>query len=317
MNRLMNLLPMPARVRPPQRGFTLVEVIMVIVLLSIVSAGVARFILPATEAFVNTKARAELVDQAHTAARRMVQDIQKAVPNSIRSPQTSCFELVPASTGGRYRMEADTRNDAASPTCPDAGNSNCSAPLVSTDTTGAFDSLSALSPLPARDDWVVINNQNGNDVYTSGVNKAQIDTITAYSSTRTQGAHRITLQTTQQLAQAYDGGRFLVVPNDQKAVYYVCSGAGSIGSEGTGTLYRLKNYGFYQNGYSGSNAAGSCPNISGDVAVVATKVKSCKFLYNPSQGATQQSGYVSMDIEVMRNNETVHLSTGAHVSNVP
>jgi len=306
---------MPAR--QAHRGFTLIEVIMVMVLLSVISAGVARFMLPATDAFINSKARAELVDQANTAARRMIQDIQRAVPNSIRSPQTTCFELVPAASGGRYRMEADTLNDPASPTCPDASNSNCSAPLVSTDTTVAFDSLTALTPLPSRDDWVVINNQNGNDVYTSGVNKAQIDTVSAFSATRDQGAHRITLQTTQQLAQGYDGGRFLVVPNDQKAVYYVCSGAGSSGSEGTGTLYRLKNYGFFQNGYSGSNAAGSCPNISGDVAVVATHIKLCKFLYNPSQGATQQSGYVAMDIEVMRNNETVHLSTGAHVSNVP
>ena len=28
-------------------------------------------------------------------------------------------------------------------------------------------------------------------------------------------------------------------------------------------------------------------------------------------------GYISIEIDIMRNNETVHLSAGAHVSNVP
>ncbi len=301
--------------RRAQLGFTLIEVIMAIILLSVISAGVAKFIRPATEAYINTRARAELVDQANSAARRMILDVQRAVPNSIRSPQTTCFELVPASTGGRYRMAADTAHDSPSPCA--TPSATCAAPLEATQTTTVFDSLTRMTPAPAANDWVVVNNQNGNDVYTAGVNKAQIQSVVTNAVGNTQGAHRITLQTSQQLAQGYDGGRFLVVPSDQLAVYYVCSGAGSSGTEGTGTLYRLKAYGFYQNGYSGTNAAGTCPNISGDSAIVATKVKSCKFIYNPSQGATQQSGYISMDIEVMRNNETVHLSTGAHVSNVP
>jgi len=79
---------------------------------------------------------------------------------------------------------------------------------------------------------------------------------------------------------------------------------------GTGTLYRLKNYGF-----NSSNGA-TCPATTGG-DVLATKIKSCSFLYNPNQGATQQSGFLAMDIEISRNNETAHLSVGAHVNNVP
>jgi MSHA biogenesis protein MshO len=121
--------------------------------------------------------------------------------------------------------------------------------------------------------------------------------------------HRITINAIQ-FSPGYDGGRYLVVPDNQQAVFYVCSGVGSSAGEGTGTLYRLKHYGF------NSAYPSSCPSTAG-ADVLATKVKSCSFIYDPSQGATQQSGYVAMDIEVMRSNEVVHLTAGAHISNVP
>jgi MSHA biogenesis protein MshO len=289
----------------PHRGFTLIEIIVVIVLLSIISAGVATFIQPAASAFNSVKARAELMDQADTAVRRMIQDIQKAVPNSIRSASTSCFELIPASAGGRYRTAADTVNDSSGGCAP---SNTCSAPLDTTKTVTVFDSLSTLSVTPSVGDWVVVNNQNGTDVF-EGTNRSAI-TAFAAAPLVTQGAHRITVNAIQ-FAPGYDGGRYLVIPNSQQAVFYVCSGVGTSSSgDGTGSLYRLKAYGF------NSTYPASCPSVAG-AELLASRVKSCSFIYDPSQGATQQSGYVSMDIEVMRNNETVHLTAGAHISNVP
>ncbi len=301
-------------VKQSHRGLTLIEIIVVIVLLAVLSAGVASVVQPSTLAYNSVKARAELMDQAHTAVRRMIQDVQKAVPNSIRSASTSCFELIPASAGGRYRKAADTVNDSSGGCSP---SNTCAAPLDTTKTITVFDSLSALSVTPAVGDWVVVNNQNGNDVY-EGLNRSAIATpIATYSPsapttapTATQGMHRITINAIQ-FSSGYDGGRYLVVPNSQQAVFYVCSGVGSSSAgDGTGSLYRLKAYGF------NSTYPSSCPSVAG-AEVLATRVKSCSFIYDPSQGATQQSGYVSMDIEVMRNNETVHLTAGAHISNVP
>jgi MSHA biogenesis protein MshO len=297
----------------PASGFTLIELIVVIVLLGVISAGVATFIQPSVAAYTNVKVRAELMDQADTAVRRMVQDIQKAVPNSIRSATTGCFELIPAAVGGRYRMAADTVNDSSGGCTP---SNTCSAPLDTTKTTTVFDSLSTLSTIPDVGDWVVVNNQNGNDVY-EGSNRSAITAIATYSSsapttapTLTQGAHRITINAIQ-FSAGYDGGRYLVVPKSQQAVFYVCAGTGSNSSgDGTGTLYRLKAYGF------NATYPSSCPSTTG-ADILATKVKSCSFIYDPSQGATQQSGYVSLDIEVMRNYESVHLTAGAHISNVP
>ena len=52
-------------------------------------------------------------------------------------------------------------------------------------------------------------------------------------------------------------------------------------------------------------------------AVVASDVANCEFVYNPNQGATQQSGFVWMRIELSEANESVALAYGVHVDNVP
>ena len=79
---------------------------------------------------------------------------------------------------------------------------------------------------------------------------------------------------------------------------------------GRGTLFRLKAYGF--------NAAvpAACPATTGG-AVLATGVVSCRFLYSPNQGATQQNGFVSLQLELARNGERASLVMGAHVVNAP
>jgi MSHA biogenesis protein MshO len=289
------------------RGFTMIELVMVIVVTGVIAATIAVTIGPTVKAYNAVKGRAELTDQLDLAMRRVVKDVRSAVPNSLRSSNTQCFELVPAKTGGRYRMAADTVNDT--PAGCSTPSSTCSAPLDPTQTTTIFDSLSTLSPAPAVGDIVVVNNQNSNDVY-DGLNRSAITAISTPAPLASQGAHRITINAIQ-FSAGYDGGRFQVIDANQKAVFFVCSGTGVDASgNGTGTLYRLKNYGF-----NSSNGA-SCPAVTGG-DVLATSVKSCSFLYNPNQGATQQSGFLWMDIEISRNNETAHLAVGAHVNNVP
>ena len=70
------------------------------------------------------------------------------------------------------------------------------------------------------------------------------------------------------------------------------------------------NYGF-NSAYP--NACPSTPSAD----VLATRVRSCSFVYDPNQGATQQSGFVWMELELARNAETAHLTIGAHVANGP
>jgi MSHA biogenesis protein MshO len=280
-----------------QRGFTLPELIIVLVITGVIAATLTVFLRPAIDNWAALRVRGDLTDQASTALHAMRRDVRVAVPNSIRTPGTSCFELVPTIAGGRFRKDTDTTR---------AG----SLPLDLNGSTTQFDVLTALATTPAAGDWVVIDNQNPGDVYTgsnriamaaapgAGLASVRVSSITLGSAFNGSG---------------YDGGRFVVVPNAQQAVTYACSGAGTdANGNGTGTLTRHSRYGFV------AAYPGSCSAPAGATsAVLATRVKSCRFIYSPTAGATQQSGFVSMQLELARNNEVVSLLMGAHVMNVP
>ena len=285
--------PLPSR---HTAGFTLVEMIVTLVLFGIMAATLTVFFKPALDTWLAVRSRSALAGEADNSLRRMLQDVRVAVPNSIRTPASNCFELVPTSGGGRYRMGPDTVVAGAAVVDPASA-------------TTSFDVLSPLTSLPAVGDWVVVDNQNPGDVY-SGSNRSAITAVSTPAAAL--GRHRLAINALQ-FPMGYDGGRFALVSQTQQAVFYVCSGASSTldaNGDAPGVLVRLKAYGF------NAAAPSACPASSGG-DVLATGLKSCRFLYNANQGATQQSGFLSIQIELTRNNETASLVMGAHVNNMP
>lgn len=304
------MMPRPHRTPAarPAKGFTLVELILVIVIGGIIAATLTVFMRPALDSFLSTRGLADLSDQADTSLRRMLRDVRHAVPNSLRVPNDKCFELVPAVSGGRYRMGPDVSNDSAVGCTPTNPANACAAYINTEQPSTMFDSLSELSTPPSAGDWVVINNQNGNDVY-AGTNRSAITLVGTPAAT--QGYHRLSMSS-MQVSPGYTGGRFLIVKSAEPSVFYICTGAdGSLDANGNGkgTLFRLVR------SFNATYPA-TCPATSGAVPM-ATNVKSCSFVYDPNQGATQQSGFLWMDLEIARNHATAHLAVGAHVMNVP
>jgi MSHA biogenesis protein MshO len=57
--------------------------------------------------------------------------------------------------------------------------------------------------------------------------------------------------------------------------------------------------------------------VPADAPVLASKVAACAFVYSPNHGATQQSGFVQLQLTLADGGESVALTLGAHVSNVP
>ncbi len=284
-------------------GFTLVELVVVIVITGIIAAVIGAFFKPAIDSYFSSRRRAALTDRADSALRRMARDIRLAVPNSIRKPSPACgaddsFELIPASGGGRYRLAQDPA-------------STLSAPIDGSTAVSSFDvlSLSPTLPLPLANDWVVIDNQNTDDVYLNAINRAAIQTITTLNTTI--ASHRINLTTNFSFPPGYREGRFSIVPESQQAVFYLCNNAGGTAGQGDGqgTLYRFSRYGFLP--------ASTCPTpTAGRTSIVATNVLSCTFQYSPASGATQ-NGFMWMQIRLQQAGETVTLSSGTHVDNVP
>jgi MSHA biogenesis protein MshO len=296
--------------KPRQLGFTLVELITVMVLMGILAGTFMVFFKPTIDGYFDARRRADLTDIADTALRKIAQDVRRAAPNSVNvidatttADNVACVQLVPTVGGGRYRTGPDLTNDDAS--CPTSGV--CAAypdSSAAASATPTFDVLvsqfsGATDPI-VKDATVVINNQNGDDVYDTGLSRGTITNTVAAPPRPGFGTHRVTLSRNP-TAGGYDAGRFQIVAAAEASVIYSCSG---------GRLIRT-NVGSF-------TKQTACPAYSAamDPYVLATDLKSCEFQYSANMGG-QQSGYLWMTIVLERQNEAVTLAHGSHVDNIP
>jgi len=170
------------------RGFTLLEMVLVIVIIGVVGAMVAVFIRAPVQGYFDLESRAGMTDAADTAMRRIGRDLRLALPNSVRVNATAtAVEFLQTRTGGRYRAEGD------------AGN-----PLQPGEVAAVtFDVLGGMPVLPVPGDQVVVYNLGitGANAYDGG-NRAEIDSADAGS---------ITLTGSKLFPLASPGNRFHVV----------------------------------------------------------------------------------------------------------
>ncbi|HEU0187964.1 MAG TPA: type II secretion system protein [Gallionellaceae bacterium] len=276
---------------PSQWGFTLVEMIMVIVITGILGTMVAVFIQAPVQGYVDSSRRAEMTDIADTALRRLARDIRTAVPNSIRVATCGgvpCIEFLPTRAGGRYRTGAP--GDML-----DFGVAD-----------GSFDIIGPAVTFNAGDYIVVGSTQSdGNPPY----NTAAAGILRAY--TGATGAPQATVNFTATALPVWaevQGQRFDVVDGAQQAVTYACIGTlGALNANGDGQaqLVRYWNYGF--------NPAQVAPPL-GPPAVLADRVSGCAITYN---AISQRNGLVTLTLAITRGSETVSLYHEIHVNNVP
>ncbi len=271
-----------------QAGFTLVEMIVVIVITGIIGGMVAMFIRAPVQGYVDSARRAELTDIADTAMRRMARDVRTAVPNSVRSTYCTapCVEFLPTKDGGRYR--ADT-----------GGNGNIL--IFDTGGTTTFDIVgTGLTTTVANTDYIVIGSvqSSGAPPYlqtTAGVLR-QVTNLANGSTTVTFAAPVLPLWA------ELPSQHVSVVDGTQLAVTYACEGLGKdANGNGTGQLKRYWNYGF--------NVAPSANS-----AILANRVETCSFDYDVTN---QRFGLLAVRLTLTSGNESVSLYNEIHVNNVP
>jgi MSHA biogenesis protein MshO len=261
------------------RGFTLVELIVVMVLMGILAASFTVFFKPAVDAFFDARRRADMTDAADTALRKITQDIRRAVPNSLNlidgtttDGNAACLQIVPTIGGGRYRTNIDLADAAAV-----ALNKDSSAPFK-------MSILSSQGTSAAQDHFVVINNQNGDDVY-NGPSRA---TVTDFGPPLTLNANPT--------ASGYMGGRFQLVSNLETAVMYTCA---------NNTLTRKTLTDFTKKT--------ACET---DGALVAGNVAGCTFTYDDA-GATNGLLTMTLVLAHSASGESITLGYAVHVDNAP
>lgn len=122
------------KIRPSERGkaagFSLVELIVVIVISGVLAGAVATFIAGPIQGFFDQARRGHLVDAAQLALLRMGRDLHAALPNSVRV-SGGVIELLLTLDGERYRAEPPgdvSGDDQLNFAAPD-GRFNTFAPL--------------------------------------------------------------------------------------------------------------------------------------------------------------------------------------------
>lgn len=106
-----------------QRGFTLIEVITVVVVLSILAALGGSFVAESTNSYQSTQTRSRLVNTGRQAVERMTRQLRVSLPYSVRLTNGNmCLEFMPIASGGVYRGALNGAGNAYTEYVPDVVN---------------------------------------------------------------------------------------------------------------------------------------------------------------------------------------------------
>lgn len=261
------------------RGFTLVEMIISIVITGIVVSMMAMFGRGQVSAYIDVNNRAKLSDAADTTLRRIARELQAALPNSVRV-SGNFLEFVPIHDAGRYRVELNS-----------SGGGDLLNFASSTDST--FDVLGPPVSILAGDQLVIFNlGQPGSDVYEGSSRRA---------ATAGVGLNNITFDPAgTQFSLASPQSRFQIVGTP---VIYECSVA-------TGQLIRRSGFAF------GHAWPPNTSTLGGTAAIMADNVgATCAFNYTPA--ILQRNGLVVLRLTLTSDGESVELLHQVDVMNTP
>lgn len=276
----------PAR----QHGFTLVELIMVIIIIGVIGGMVAVFMKGPIDAYIDSGRRAALTDVADTVVRRMARDLQGALPNSIRTSTTgtNCLEFIPTKMGGRYRATGAASLDFT------AGSSTFNM-------LGSNAALAADQRILPGDLIVVYNLGFGlADAYGGG-NVATVGGTAPLTESAAPIETSIPLTATVTFPLESGSSRFHVVPGAERMVSYVCSGS---------SLYRTASAAF--------TVAAGCP-ATGPVIANNVNCATASTWFNYSGSDLLRNALVSMGLTIRDSSgtESITLQHEVHVSNTP
>ncbi|MEW6765908.1 MAG: type II secretion system protein [Pseudomonadota bacterium] len=265
-------------VRSGARGFTLIELIVVIVLLGILALLTTDILLKPFQGFQDQARRAKLTANADLAMQRMVRELRHALPNSVRvGCGGQCFEFLNTVDGGRYRRY---------PASDGTGNV---LDIASADT--AFDVLGGAASAAVGQQVVIYNveavqNVPGNAYF--GNNRGAVTGFVAGALSFSPPAGGF--------PQHSPGQRFDLVDGP---VSFYCS---------AGQLTRCSGYAIQ------TSQPASCP-AGGSSSLLVEDVSSCGFSYDP--GSHTRAGVMTLSLSLTDEGETISLLSQAQVLNVP
>jgi MSHA biogenesis protein MshO len=271
-----------------QSGFSLIELIVVIVITGIVATMVAKFVGGPINAFMDTSRRAQLVDSAELALRRMARDVRRALPNSIRignSGQT--LELLHIVDAARYRDDP-----------PPGGASNILSFSSADNQFSVIGTLQNFANIDTTNDQLVIYNLTASGTSQNayfGDNRATLDAATTSTNIVLTSATLFPLASPRQ--------RFFI---SDTPISYVCD---------NGDLLRYYDYAITSDHTTIDSRAELDLLTPVSSALMTQLVTSCTFQYQA--GSSARAGLVTVELTLSEAGESVTLLHQIHVINAP
>ena len=259
-------------------GFSLLELVIVMVLVGVLATVSAALIRQPIDASADVQRRARLADAADQAMARISRDLRLALPNSIRtSADGRAIEMLIAPMAGRYRAR------------PAAAGPFDVLDFAVADT--AFDLLAPLPVAPSAGQWAVVYNLAAEGPLANAWAGDNRGVIGAGSTTM-----RIVLTPSFRFPFASPSQRVYVV---DQAVQYRCASDGRL---------------FRHAGYA-PGAAMVVPPPTAAGALLAEGVSLCSFRYQPGHASRQ--GLAALSLAITREGESVNLLKSVHLPNLP
>jgi MSHA biogenesis protein MshO len=284
-------------VQAGQRGFTLVELVVTIVVGSVVVAFMAMFVVTPMLAYSAQTRRASLVDETDGALRFMGRDLRSALPNSVRvatSGSVTAVEFLGTTDAARYADGGPLGNPALV--------------LDFTAADGAFATTVPFTqltlPWSSTSSYLVIDH-----VGVTGANAydmTNVITPAGTSLTVSAGASAnqqlVTLSPAFQFTQGSPGKRVYIVGGP---VSYLCD-------TGAGTLTRYSGYAISS---AQAASAATLTAAGATAAQVAGDVAACSFTY--ATGTAERNALVELTLQLTNSGESVQLLYEVQLVNSP
>jgi MSHA biogenesis protein MshO len=285
------------------RGFTLVELIVVLTIVGVLAVLGSVIIVQPFLASEDISRRGQLVDAADLALERMAREIRLAVPNTVRvdsSGSRVAVEFVPSLTGGRYRRYNDptTNNDDRINLAPPSDTFDVLGGLAQFGAVGTTGSTCAVGGVTCMN--IYNTGQSAFDLYESD-NLARISSTTAAAP---PGTPHQQLEFTEAGAAA---GPTFRAHSPRQRFYLFDTVKSFVCNTSTGRLTLHDGYGL---------AGTQTTTPGGDTTLVADGIRACDFQYQ--SGTATRSGLLTVVMRMARSEGgSITLFKQIHVLNAP